>query len=92
VAFSTEATHLTAVTIPAGVAHGFLFHTDALGIYAVSRYWDTEDELGCLWSDPALEIAWPITPTLVSERDATAGSLSELLAELAPYQPIAASD
>lgn len=81
-----------AITIPPGVAHGFLFHEPTVTIYGVSRYWDVEDELGCHWSDPALGIPWPFSPTLLSERDAHAGSLSDLLAQLAPYQPIGATD
>ena len=80
--------NLTALTIPPGVAHGFLFHESALHVYAVSHYWDTADELGCHWADPALEIEWPAPPSLVSSRDAEAGPLSDLLLELAPFQPI----
>lgn len=79
---------LTALTIPRGVAHGFLFHEPSIHLYAVSHYWDTADELACHWSDPALGIEWPATPTLVSTRDQAAGSLSDLLAELEPHQPI----
>jgi dTDP-4-dehydrorhamnose 3,5-epimerase len=79
---------MTGLSIPPGVAHGFLFHTKAMHVYSVSHYWDLADELGCHWADPALEIDWPLEPTLVSPRDAEAGSLSDLLAELAPFQPI----
>lgn len=79
---------LTTLTIPPGVAHGFLFHQPALHIYSVSHYWDTADELGCHWADPALEIEWPMVPSFLSPRDAGAGSLSDLLVELEPFQPI----
>jgi dTDP-4-dehydrorhamnose 3,5-epimerase len=78
----------TGIFIPHGVAHGFYFHEDSTHLYAVSHYWDLEDEKDCLWSDPALEIPWPATTARVSERDADAPPLSDLLAELAPLQPV----
>jgi dTDP-4-dehydrorhamnose 3,5-epimerase len=72
-----------AITIPHGVAHGFLFHEPSLHIYAVSHYWDPADELGCRWDDPALEIAWPEAEPLISPRDAALPSLAELEDSLA---------
>ena len=79
---------LTGLSIPRGVAHGFLFHARAMHIYSVDRYWDPEDEMGCHWEDPGLEIDWPYAPSSVSARDARAGPLNELLARLEPFQPI----
>jgi dTDP-4-dehydrorhamnose 3,5-epimerase len=79
-----------ALVIPHGVAHGFLFHAPSLHLYAVSEYWNVADELACHWADPDLELDWPAQPTLVSERDATAPSLAELLEQLAPAQPFRA--
>jgi len=78
---------LRAITIPHGVAHGFLFHEPSIHLYAVSRYWDTADELACFWGDAGLAIEWPFEPSHVSERDAAAPSLAELLTEIEPYQP-----
>jgi dTDP-4-dehydrorhamnose 3,5-epimerase len=86
--FTVDGDHLTALTIPPGVAHGFLFLEPSIHVYAVSRYWDVADELACHWADPVLEFDWPLTPTLLSDRDRDAGSLSDLLDELEPYQPI----
>lgn len=80
---------LAGLLIPHGVAHGFYFHEPSVHIYAVSHYWDLSDELGCRWSDPALEIPWPIAEAAVSERDSTAPPLADLLAQLEPFQPIA---
>lgn len=79
---------LTALVIPHGVAHGFYFPEPSLHLYAVTKYWDVDDELACHWADPDLEIFWPAEPTNVSERDATAQSLAELLDELEPLQPL----
>lgn len=75
------------IVIPHGVAHGFLFHERSTHVDAVSHYWDTADELACHWDDPDLGIEWPFRPTLVSERDATAHPLKDLLGELEPFQP-----
>jgi len=78
---------LRAISIPHGVAHGFLFHTPSMHIYAVSHYWDNADELACFWGDEDLEIEWPFHPKLVSERDAATPPLAQLLTEIEPYQP-----
>ena len=79
---------LQALTIPHGVAHGFLFHEPSLHVYAVTRYWDPDDELACHWADPDLELAWPERPALVAPRDEAAQPLSDLLAQLEPWQPL----
>jgi dTDP-4-dehydrorhamnose 3,5-epimerase len=83
-----EGDAMAGIFIPHGVAHGFYFHHPSTHLYAVSHYWDRADEKGCLWSDPALEIPWPMSSAKVSERDANAQSLSDLVAELEPLQPI----
>jgi len=64
--------------IPPGVAHGFYFRERSLHVYAVSHEWDPADELGCRWNDPDLEIAWPCSAPVISERDRELGPLSAL--------------
>ena len=81
---------LQAIVIPHGVAHGFYFQTPAVHLYAVSHYWDTDDELGCRWDDPELGILWPEIPAYLSERDKNACSYRELLKTLERRQPIKA--
>jgi dTDP-4-dehydrorhamnose 3,5-epimerase len=75
---SADAAQPAGLSIPPGVAHGFLFHEPSVHIYAVTHYFDPADELGCRWDDPDLAIPWPETPLLLSERDATAGTFAEL--------------
>jgi dTDP-4-dehydrorhamnose 3,5-epimerase len=70
------------LTIPPGVAHGFYFHERSTHVYAVTQYWESSDELGCYWADPALEINWPDVAPLISERDAALPSLRELVESL----------
>jgi dTDP-4-dehydrorhamnose 3,5-epimerase len=67
-----------AITIPHGVAHGFYFAEASTHVYAVSRYWDLTDELGCRWDDPALEIPWPQDGAHISPRDEELPSLEAL--------------
>ena len=72
----------TAIVIPPGVAHAFYFHTHSTHVYAVSEYWNTDDELACHWNDPELDVTWPFEgkPHL-SERDDKAGSLKDMIAQ-----------
>ena len=77
-----QGTKLQALTIPPGVAHGFYFHEPSTHIYGVSEFWDPQDELGCHWADPALEINWPNPAPLISARDAALPSLRELVESL----------
>ena len=81
-----DAAAMEALAIPPGVAHGFLFLEPSIHVYAVSRAFDPEDELGCHWADPELGIAWPEQPSLVSERDSAAGSLAAVMARLERHQ------
>lgn len=79
------------IVIPPGVAHGFLFHVPSIHMYAVSRYWDPADELGCHWADQDLQIPWPIpygetAGVQLSERDATLPTLRELAPLIPPWR------
>ncbi len=55
---------------PEGFAHGFL--TLAAGsevLYQISAAYRPEFQRGFRWDDPAVAIAWPEAPSLVSARD-----------------------
>jgi len=61
-----------ALLIPEGVAHGFLtLEPDTDVLYQISPAFQSGHEAGVRWDDPAFAIAWPIAPSLISERDAT---------------------
>lgn len=69
-----------AVLLPPGVAHGFAFLEKSIHIYAVSEYWDVDDELACHFRDPEIRIAWNLgAGPKLSERDAKAGSLGDMV-------------
>ncbi|MGH2958900.1 MAG: dTDP-4-dehydrorhamnose 3,5-epimerase family protein [Solirubrobacterales bacterium] len=74
-----------AVAIPHGVAHGFYFEADSMHVYAVSHYWNLDDELGCRWDDPALKIPWTHKEAHISQRDADLQSLDQLIEELSAH-------
>jgi dTDP-4-dehydrorhamnose 3,5-epimerase len=76
-----------ALTLPPGVAHGFYFHEPSLHAYAVSHYWDEDDERGCRWDDPALGILWPTAAPLLSARDAALPALNDAADGLPLWRP-----
>jgi dTDP-4-dehydrorhamnose 3,5-epimerase len=76
---------VAAIEIPPGVAHGFYSRVASTHIYGVDQYWDLADELGCHWTDPALELSFPCTAPLLSERDTNAGSFASMRAAWAAH-------
>jgi len=67
------------VWIPPGFAHGFLVLSESADFeYKCTDYYDPSDE-GCIkWSDPRLNIPWPIHNPIVSEKDSNANLLADL--------------
>jgi dTDP-4-dehydrorhamnose 3,5-epimerase len=76
------------VTIPVGVAHGFLALEPLELVYFVTNKYDGSDELGFAWDDPAVGVPWPAVDgmpggrPITSERDAANPSLADLVARL----------
>lgn len=69
------------IYIPHGFAHGFCtLEPNTEIVYKVSSYYAPQAEGGILWSDPALNIAWPISKdaAIVSEKDAVLPVLKDL--------------
>jgi dTDP-4-dehydrorhamnose 3,5-epimerase len=71
-----------AVLIPEGVAHGFLARDALTLVYLVTNEYDGTDELGFAWNDPLAAVPWPVAVPRLSDRDADAGSLADLVATL----------
>lgn len=57
--------------IPAGFAHGFLVISNELTdvFYKVSAPYNPQGETCILWSDPDINIPWPVTNPTISGRD-----------------------
>ncbi|MCA9912311.1 MAG: dTDP-4-dehydrorhamnose 3,5-epimerase family protein, partial [Anaerolineae bacterium] len=70
--------------IPIGVAHGFYAVTDCTLIYFVNNYYDSTDEYGVAWNDPAIGLDWGADDPLISERDANNPRLDALPADAIP--------
>lgn len=83
-----EAPADTTLTIPAGVAHGFLALEPLELIYLVTNEFDGSDELGFAWDDLLAAVPWPAvvgTPDgrpILSDRDRSNPPLRELVARL----------
>lgn len=65
--------------VPEGFAHGFAALEDSLFLYKSSSVYNRDYESGILWNDPDLNIQWPFTNAVLSEKDQKLPTLNELL-------------
>lgn len=71
-----------ALFVPSGFAHGFITLADGTEVfYMISTPFASGFGRGVRWSDPAVAIQWPLEPVVISQRDASYPSLSEMLGE-----------
>lgn len=69
--------------VPPGFAHGFcVLSAQAQVEYKCTEVYDPADEVGILFDDPELNIAWPVATPILSDRDRQNGTLRALLARL----------
>lgn len=68
------------IYIPPGYAHGFLVLSDIAEFhYKCTDFYDASDEAGVLWSDPWINIDWPLESTpILSDKDQTLPTLASL--------------
>jgi dTDP-4-dehydrorhamnose 3,5-epimerase len=70
------------IWVPPGFAHGtFALDDDTTVLYECSVQHGVGGEGGILWNDPALGIAWPDIPPIVSDKDRVAPTLAAWLAD-----------
>src|SRR5439155_707633 len=70
------------IWVPPGFAHGtFALEEGSIVLYECTAEHGPGREGGIRWNDPALGIAWPGIPTIVSEKDRVAPTLAEWLAD-----------
>ncbi len=81
--FTVRAEDRLAVSAAPGIVHGLYFPDETILLAGAGHYFNLENELGCHWKDPALNIAWPFTEAIVSARD----DAHPLLAEIQPSIP-----
>ena len=69
--------------VPPGFLHGFQALTATADVcYRIDRPHDPSEDLSVVYNDPDLAIDWPLPISIVSSRDANAGSWAELLTHL----------
>ena len=65
--------------IPPGLAHGFLVLSDIADFeYKCTNYYDPNSEGCLLWNDPIVNINWPTSMVILSEKDKLGKTLEEL--------------
>lgn len=65
--------------IPPGFAHGFLVLSDIADFeYKCTNYYDPKSEKCLLWNDPTVNIDWPITNPILSDKDRRGKTFMEL--------------
>lgn len=65
--------------VPEGFAHGFAALEDSMFYYKCSSVYNKASESGIRWNDPQLNIQWPVSEPLVSDKDKLLPSFEELL-------------
>lgn len=74
-----SAANFRQIYVPPGFLHGFcVLQSPAQIEYKVTDSWDPSDEIGVIWNDPELAVAWPVTAPLLSEKDRRLPRLSEI--------------
>lgn len=80
-----DATHPQQLYIPPGFAHGFCVLSDEADFfYKCSDYYNPAGECGVRWDDPTLNIQWPISHPILSDKDRAYPSLKDISAEQLP--------
>jgi dTDP-4-dehydrorhamnose 3,5-epimerase len=71
--------------IPPGFAHGYQSLSDVSVVtYKCSEVYSPDDECAVRWDDSDIAIDWPIRDAILSDRDAAAPRLRDLLPSLPP--------
>jgi dTDP-4-dehydrorhamnose 3,5-epimerase len=65
--------------VPPGFAHGFLVVSDEADfLYKTTDFWYPEHERTLLWSDPVLQIEWPLDGApILAPKDAVGRTLAD---------------
>ena len=76
------------IFVPIGFAHGFMtLESNTEVIYKVSNYYAPDYDMGILWNDPELGIAWPMEEqeTFLSDKDQRQPRLSQIETPFLPH-------
>ena len=76
--FELNSNIIQQIYMPHGFAHGFCVLSNFADLhYKVSKDYNHHDEAGIIWSDPSINIKWPIKDPIISDRDNQHKSLDE---------------
>lgn len=71
------------ILVPKGFAHGILTLVPNTQImYKVDEYYSPKHDRSIRWNDPDLAIDWPVSKPILSEKDANAPFLKEIIDEI----------
>jgi dTDP-4-dehydrorhamnose 3,5-epimerase len=71
------------MVVPEGFGHAFItLEPNSTAVYVVSAVYRLDFESGARYDDPMLNISWPISPAVVSEKDRAWGNLVDRIDEL----------
>ena len=79
---------LASLVFPKGVLHGWYFFEPSIHIQAVSesyRDYGHDDNWGCYWGDPELDIPWNFENPVISERSKNFPNLKNLITSLGTW-------
>jgi len=71
--------------IPPGFAHGFCVLSERADfVYKCTDFYDSADEGGIAWNDPAIGIAWPVADPQLSAKDRDNRMLADISEDRLP--------
>lgn len=71
--------------IPEGVAHGFCVLSDTADVvYKCTDFYQPGDDHGILWSDPAVDIDWPVRHPILSDKDQALPTIADAGTDVLP--------
>lgn len=80
IAVELSADNKRQLLIPRGFAHGFITLCDDVEIqYKADNFYSPECDANIRRDDPDINVAWPLEPVIISDKDANAPSLKERL-------------
>jgi dTDP-4-dehydrorhamnose 3,5-epimerase len=81
--FNFDSSFRKALFIPKGLANSICVNGEETVdyIYYVDSYYDGSDTRAFAWNDPDLNISWPVTNPIISERDRKNPTLKEIFPE-----------
>lgn len=69
--------------VPPGFAHGFCVLSETAQVqYKCTDVYRPGDEIGVVWNDPQIGIAWPVADPILNEKDRKAPRLAEIVQRL----------